>query len=61
MVVGNLVIYLVGVPILAAVGDMTPADAIWNGAIVFLPWDAFKVAVAAGLLPLAWRAIARRS
>ncbi len=61
MVVGNVTIYLVGVPILAAVTGMTLANATWNGAIVFLPWDAFKVAVAAGLLPLAWRTIARRS
>jgi biotin transporter BioY len=39
---------------------MAPTDAFWNGAIVFVPWDAFKVAVAAGLLPLAWRAVGRR-
>jgi biotin transport system substrate-specific component len=59
MVLGNLLIYAIGVPVLALVLQMAPTDAIWNGAIVFLPWDAFKVAVAAGLLPLAWRAIGR--
>ena len=61
MVLGNLLIYAVGVPVLAVVLQMAPMDAIWNGAIVFVPWDAFKVAVAAGLLPLAWRAIGRHN
>jgi biotin transporter BioY len=40
---------------------MTPAEAVWHGALVFVPWDAFKVVAAAGLLPLAWRVIGRRS
>ena len=61
MVAGNLLIYLVGVPILSAVTGMGLSAAIWNGALVFLPRDAVKVAVAAGLLPLAWRTIGRRS
>jgi biotin transport system substrate-specific component len=61
MVLGNLLIYAIGVPVLAVVAEMTPADAVWYGALVFVPWDAFKVAVAAGLLPLAWRVIGRRS
>jgi biotin transporter BioY len=39
---------------------MTAADAVWRGAAVFLPWDAVKIVLAAGLLPLAWRAIGRR-
>jgi biotin transport system substrate-specific component len=60
MAAGNLLIYLVGVPVLALVTEMTAADAVWRGAAVFLPWDAFKVVLAAGLLPLAWRAIGRR-
>lgn len=60
MVLGNLLIYAIGVPVLALVLEMTPTDAIWNGALVFVPWDAFKVLVAAGLLPLAWRALGRR-
>lgn len=57
MVLGNLVIYAIGVPVLALTLGMSAADAIWYGAIVFMPWDAFKVIVAAGLLPLAWRAV----
>jgi biotin transport system substrate-specific component len=60
MVLGNLLIYAIGVPVLAMVTGMSPTDAVWNGALVFVPWDAFKVLVAAGLLPLAWRAVGRR-
>lgn len=57
MVIGNLVIYAIGVPILAWTLGMSAGDALFHGAIVFMPWDAFKVLVAAGLLPLAWRAL----
>jgi len=60
MVLGNLLIYAIGVPVLAIVTGMSASDAIWYGAVVFVPWDAFKVLVAAGLLPLAWRAVGRR-
>jgi biotin transport system substrate-specific component len=59
MVLGNLLIYAIGVPVLAIALEMPLTDAIWSGALVFVPWDAFKVVVAAGLLPLAWRAIGR--
>jgi biotin transport system substrate-specific component len=55
MALGNLVIYLVGVPVLAIAGGLSLADAAYNGALVFLPWDAFKIVVAALALPLAWR------
>lgn len=59
MVVGNLAIYAIGVPVLAVVLEMTPIDAIQNGALVFLPWDALKIVLAAGLLPAAWRLAGR--
>jgi biotin transport system substrate-specific component len=55
MALGNLVIYLVGVPVLAVVGGLPLLDAVYHGAVVFLPWDAFKIVVAALALPLAWR------
>jgi biotin transport system substrate-specific component len=61
MVLGTLVIYLIGVPVLAAGTGLPVSDAIYQGAIVFLPWDAAKVVVAAGLLPLAWRLIGEGS
>jgi biotin transport system substrate-specific component len=55
MALGNLVIYLVGVPVLAIAGGLPLTGAIYHGAVVFLPWDAFKIVVAALALPLAWR------
>jgi biotin transport system substrate-specific component len=61
MLLGNLVIYAIGVPVLALTLSMPPSDAVWNGAAVFLPWDIFKVLLAAGLLPLAWKIAGRRS
>lgn len=60
MALGNLVIYAVGVPVLAIVLGMSLGDAVANGAIVFLPWDAFKILLAATLLPLAWRLAGER-
>ena len=59
MVVGTLVIYAIGVPVLAIVGAMSVSDAIWYGAAVFVPWDLAKIALAAVCLPLAWRAAGR--
>lgn len=55
MVLGNLVIYAIGVPVLAIVLGLPLPTAIWEGAAVFVPWDLAKVALAAGILPLAWR------
>jgi biotin transport system substrate-specific component len=55
MILGTLVIYLVGVPVLASVTGLPISDAIWRGAAVFVPWDLAKVALAAVLLPRAWR------
>ena len=57
MVIGNLVIYAIGVPVLAITLEMALGDALWAGALGFVLWDAFKIVVAAGLLPLAWRAV----
>jgi biotin transport system substrate-specific component len=59
-VLGTLVIYAFGVPWLAATTDFTPAEALRNGALVFLPGDAIKAALAAGLLPAAWRLVGPR-
>jgi biotin transport system substrate-specific component len=55
MILGSVVIYAVGVSILARVLGLPLPTAIWEGAVVFVPWDLAKVALAAGLLPLAWR------
>jgi len=60
MALGTLLIYAIGVPVLALVLHLDAWTAIYSGAIVFLPWDALKAGVAAGLIPLAWRFIGRR-
>lgn len=57
MVIGNLVIYAVGIPVLMAVASLKFATALQVGALDFVPWDLIKVAAAAGLLPLAWRLV----
>lgn len=55
MLLGSVVIYAVGIPVLAVVLGLPLLTAVWEGAVVFVPWDLAKVALAAGLLPLAWR------
>lgn len=59
MAIGTLIIYAIGVPVLMLVLHLDAWTAIYSGAVVFLPWDALKAAVAAGLIPLAWRLIGR--
>ena len=60
MVLGNLVIYAIGVPVLDLVTPLTFAEALDAGALRFVPGDALKIALAAGLLPLAWRLVGSR-
>lgn len=55
MVAGNLVIYAVGVPYLAAAIDVGLPQAVALGAVPFLLGDGLKILLAAGLLPAAWR------
>jgi biotin transport system substrate-specific component len=57
MVVGNLVIYAVGVTWLKYALGVDWATAISLGLTPFLIGDAIKVAAAAGLLPLTWRGL----
>lgn len=57
MVLGNLVIYLVGVPWLAAALDVSLTKAVALGLTPFLLGDALKVALAAALLPATWRLV----
>jgi biotin transport system substrate-specific component len=60
MAIGTAVIYAIGVPWLKAVTGMPWADALAAGMTKFLIWDAAKLAIAAGLFPLAWFLIGRR-
>jgi biotin transport system substrate-specific component len=57
MLLGNLLIYLVGVPWLAIALQVSLSEAVALGLTPFLLGDAFKVALAAGLLPAVWRLV----
>ncbi len=64
MLIGNIAIYLPGLPwlavYLAGIGTENPVGAaIAGGLVPFLPGDALKLALAACLLPLVWRLIGR--
>lgn len=59
MVLGNLVIYAFGLPVLIAVTGMDLSKAFAVGAGNFLLGDALKIAIAAGLLPAAWKLLRR--
>ncbi|GGZ78079.1 biotin transporter BioY [Streptomyces echinoruber] len=59
MLLGEAVIYAVGVPYLALATGMTASQAIAAGLTPFLIGDALKAALAMGLLPTAWRLVKR--
>jgi biotin transport system substrate-specific component len=61
MVLGNVVVYAIGVPVLAAVTGMSFGTAVAKGAMVFAATDAIKIVLAAGLLPGAWALVSRFS
>lgn len=61
MVAGNLVIYAFGVPWLMAVSSSDLATGLSQGVVPFLPLDAIKIVVAAGLVPAAWVLTGRRN
>ncbi len=60
MLIGSALIYAIGLPWLAVVLHLSPADAIAAGLTPFIVWDAAKLAVAAGIFPTAWWLIGRR-
>jgi biotin transport system substrate-specific component len=60
MLIGNALIYAVGVPWLMATRNLSLASAIAGGMTPFLAWDAIKLIVAAGLFPVAWWVVGRR-
>ena len=57
MIVGNLVIYALGVAWLASSLGVGVGRAVELGALPFLMGDALKIALAAGLMPAAWRLV----
>jgi len=60
MVLGNLVIYALGVTWLAVSRDVGVGRALELGAVPFLIGDGLKIALAAGILPGAWKLAGRR-
>jgi biotin transport system substrate-specific component len=61
MVIGEIVIYLVGVPWLAVAAGFSPQVAIEKGLLPFVLGDAFKLGIAAVLFPSAWWLVGRRA
>jgi biotin transport system substrate-specific component len=61
MVLGEVVIYAIGVPWLAFAAGLSPQIAIEKGLVPFVVGDAFKLAIAAGLFPFAWWLVGRRA
>ena len=61
MLIGNVVIYVVGVPWLAAATHQSLGWAVQNGLVPFIPGDIIKLAIAAGLLPFGWWIVRKRS
>ena len=60
MLLGNLVIYMFGVPWLAAATNHDIVWAIQQGMTPFLVGDAIKLLLAAGAFPVAWWVVGRR-
>jgi biotin transport system substrate-specific component len=60
MAIGTALIYAIGVPWLKVTLGITWETAVAEGMTKFLIWDAAKLAVAAGIFPVAWWLIGRR-
>ena len=60
MLIGSIVIYVIGVTWLAIAANLSLDLALQYGLYPFLPGDVVKLLVAAGLLPVGWRMVARR-
>ncbi|MEU0333342.1 biotin transporter BioY [Streptomyces sp. NPDC006193] len=60
MLLGEAIIYAVGVPYLALAAHLSASEAIAAGLTPFLIGDALKAALAMGVLPTAWKLVGRR-
>jgi biotin transport system substrate-specific component len=60
MLVGEALIYAVGVPYLALAAHLTAGRAIALGLTPYLIGDAVKALLAMGALPAAWKLVGRR-
>jgi biotin transport system substrate-specific component len=61
MLAGEVIIYAVGLTWLAWYAHLGPSATIHEGLTPFIAGDAIKAAIAAGLLPVAWKLAGRRS
>ncbi|WP_371671535.1 biotin transporter BioY [Streptomyces sp. NBC_00289] len=61
MLLGEAIIYAVGVPYLAASAGLSASAAIAAGLTPFLLGDALKAALAMGVLPTAWKLVRKQS
>jgi biotin transport system substrate-specific component len=61
MAIGDVVIYLVGVPWLMAVLGLTLAEGIAKGVTPFIAGDIVKLLLAAAAFPAAWWLVGRRA
>jgi biotin transport system substrate-specific component len=61
MILGEVVIYAIGVPWLALSLHLSPEKAIATGLTPFIIGDAIKLAIAAGIFPFAWWLVGRRA
>ncbi|MFI6486381.1 biotin transporter BioY [Streptomyces sp. NPDC050564] len=60
MLLGEAIIYAIGVPYLALAADMSASAAIAAGLTPFLIGDALKAALAMGVLPTAWKLVDKK-
>jgi biotin transport system substrate-specific component len=61
MILGEVLIYAIGVPWLAVAAHFSPQTAIEKGFLPFVIGDAIKLAIAAGIFPAAWWLVGRRA
>ena len=61
MILGEVAIYAIGVPWLAIAARLSPEAAIQTGFLPFVVGDAIKLAIAAGIFPVAWWLVGRRA
>ncbi|MFE9357272.1 biotin transporter BioY [Streptomyces olivaceoviridis] len=60
MILGEAVVYAVGVPYLALAAHLSASQAVAAGLTPFLIGDALKAALAMGALPTAWKLVDKR-
>lgn len=60
MLLGNALVYVVGLPWLAASAGLSPVDAVREGLTPFLVGDALKFVLAAAVFPVGWWIVGRR-